>query len=360
MSPSRVVKDQRRRQAPRGSTDKALILASSIELIKSAALKPGGGNFREATKRLNQYFQGTSASEYQLDPRTKTYLATQLPPPMVTDLEKADWDPGTDARHLEDCMMYSTITGRVAGIGDDVDRVTRVFNWIVQQIELVPAGSLGSPELPHVPARPYDVLLRGMATEVGGIWAERSWLFMSLCRQLGIDVGLLTYSKGNVVEPLVKTSGPDGPAGTLPTPVKPRKPAIPWLCGALIHDRVYLYDARVGLPVPGPDGRGVATLDQVMTDPALLERMNLPGQEPYGTSRASLLASPTKIGVLIDSSPEYFSPKMRLLQRELAGKDRTILYRDPAAERDHFAHALADKQGAVTLWQVPLHVRHEL
>ena len=47
--------------------------------------------------------------------------------------------------------------------------------------------------------------------------------------------------------------------------------------------------------------------------------MNLPGLAPYGTSRASLLGSPTKIGILIDSSQGYFSPKMRLLQQRALG-----------------------------------------
>lgn len=356
-----LVKDHSRNKSQRDSGDKALILSSSIELIKGAALKPGGGNFKMATQQLNQFFEGTSRSEYLLDPRARAYLAGQLPNQnMISELEKPEWDPRTDARHLEDCMMYSVIAGRVGGTGDDLDRVTRVFNWIMQQIQLVPAGTLGTRQLPHVPARPYDLLLRGMATEAGGLWAERSWLFMSLCRQLGIDVGILTYSKGNVVEPLVKTYGTEGAVSSLPSLVKTTKPTIPWICGALIHDQVYLFDARVGLPVPGPHGQGVATLEQVLSDPSLLERMDLPGQEPYETSQASLLASLSKIGVLLDSSPEYFSPKMRLLQRELAGKDRTILFRDPAEQRDHFARALGDRLGEVKLWQVPLYVRHEL
>ena len=34
------------------------------------------------------------------------------------------------------------------------------------------------------------------------------------------------------------------------------EPAIPWLCAALIDGKAYLFDARVGLPVPGPDGEG--------------------------------------------------------------------------------------------------------
>ena len=225
-----------------------------------------------ATQQLNQFFEGSSRLEYLLDPKTRAFLSAQLPSKgMVADLERVEWDPRTDARHLEDCMMYSVIAGRVGGTGDDLERTVRVFKWIMQQIQLVPAGSLGSLQLPHVPARPYDVLLRGMAAEEGGMWAERSWLFMSLCRQLDIDAGLLTYSKGNVVEPLVMTTGPQGPAGSLAIPVNKPKPLIPWVCGALIHNQVYLFDARVGLPIPGPDGRGVATLEQAMNDPALLE-----------------------------------------------------------------------------------------
>ena len=88
--------------------------------------------------------------------------------------------------------------------------------------------------------------------------------------------------------------------------------------------------------------------------------MNLPGLAPYGTSRASLLGSPTKIGILIDSSQGYFSPKMKLLQAELAGRHRTILYRDPAEQRDHFTRVLGTHAGMVSLWNVPLEVETRL
>ena len=133
-----------------------------------------------------------------------------------------------------------------------------------------------------------------------------------------------------------------------------------WICAALIDDKAYLFDARLGLEIPGPDGTGVATLDDAMSDPAILERMNLPGQSPYGTSRASLLGSPTKIGILLDSSRGYFSPKMKLLQRELGGEYRTILFRDPADQRDHFAQVLGEKAGEIKLWSLPFEVETRL
>jgi hypothetical protein len=257
--------------------------------------------------------------------------------------------------------MYYNIANRIGATGDDLARVRRVFDWIVTQVQLVPAGSLGSQEVPQVYARPYDLLLRGMGTESEGFWAERAWTFMALCRQLGVDVGLLTYVKGNVVEPYIPSAagGPAEELGMLGA-ARSNKLAVVWICAALIEGQAYLFDARVGLPVPGPGGEGVATLEQAMTDPSILERMNLPGQDPYGTSMASLLASPAKIGVLIDSSQGYLSPKMKLLQAELSGTNRTILHRDASELRKHFAEVLGDRLGTVGLWSLPLEVETRL
>jgi hypothetical protein len=279
---------------------------------------------------------------------------------MLKELESRNWTL-RDARHLEDCMMYYGIASRVAGTGENIDRVRRVFDWVVRQVQLVPPGSLGNARLPHVFARPYDVLMRGMATESDGFWAERGWLFMALCRQLGIDSGLITYTRSTTLDASsVKYGVNQEIDAALPRLRIAPKPPVIWICAVLIDDKVYLFDARLGLEVPGPGGSGVATLNDALADPAILERMNLPGLLPYGTSRASLLGSPTKIGILIDSSTGYFSPKMKLLQSELSGKHRTILYRDPAKQRDSFTRALGDRAGSVTLWGLPLEVETRL
>jgi Tetratricopeptide repeat len=346
--------------AARDSTERAAILASSMELIQRASLQPGGDNFGLAIQKLNQFFEGTPQADYQLEPAGRAFLQPQLPPERLSELETTVWSR-RDARHVEDCMLYYGIASRVGGTGDDLDRVRRVFNWIERQIQLVPAGSLGSPQLRQVPARPYDVLLRGLATESEGSWAERSWLFMALCRQLGVDVGLVTYSKGNIVEPLLARAGQsERGVDSLSARAGQAKPAIPWLCAALVGGQAYLFDTRVGMPVPGPDGQGVATLNQALADPVILERMNLPGLSPYGTSRASLLASPSRIGILIDSSQGLLSPRMKLLQRDLAGKNRTILYKDPSEQRDHFAQVLGDRCGEIKLWGLPIDVETRL
>ena len=47
---------------------------------------------------------------------------------------------------------------------------------------------------------------------------------------------------------------------------------------------------------------------------------------------------------------------MKLLQGSLAGKDLTVLYRDPAAQRDAWAKALGPRLGKVELWPLPMRV----
>jgi hypothetical protein len=352
----------------RAEEARAAILENSITLIQRAALQPGGENFRLAIQKLNQYFDGTSPSEYELEPAAREYLLTQLPPAALREIERREWVLRDlrhgDTRHVEDCMMYHGIAFRVAGTGDDLSRVRRVFDWAMRQVQLVPPGSLGSGRLAQAIARPYDILMRGMGTETDGYWAERSWLFMVLCRQLGIDTGLVTYSKSNTLERLIPSVGTnmelDATLMNLLNLRRAPKSPIIWVCAALVDNKAYLFDARLGLEIPGPDGAGVATLEDALTDPAVLERMNSPGLAPYGTSRSSLLASPSKIGILIDSSLGYFAPKMKMLQRELAGENRAILYRNPADERDHFVAVLGDRIGSVSLWALPMEVETQL
>jgi hypothetical protein len=309
------------------------ILDNVIKLIQTAALKPGGDNFRVATKNLNQYFEGTKPEEYAVDPKARAFLLNQkqFNAERVASLETPNWEL-PDARHLEDCMLYQGIATRVGGTGPDLTRVRRLFDWMVQQIQLVPAGSLGAPGLPQAIARPYDVLVRGMATESDGLWSERGWLFLSLCRQLGLDAGLITYTPPTANAPVV------------------------WCVAVLIDEKPYLFDPRIGLAIPDANGDGVATLQEAITNPLILDRMDLPGQSPYGTTSALLAGSPTKIGVLIDSSVRYFSPRMKLLEARLAGKHQTVLFRDPAEQHDHWARALGGHFGSLALWDIPIYV----
>ncbi len=320
---------------PIPESDKQAILDNVIKLIQTAPLKPGGDNFAIATQNLNKYFCGVSSEKFTLAPATRAMLVQQMPEAVVQDLQDRTFRM-PDARHIEDCMLYHSVARRVGGVGDDEARVRRVFRWIVEQIQLVPPGALAAPRLGQAEARPYDVLMRGMATEDGGAWAERGWLFIVLCRQLGVDACLLTYTPAGAKDPVV------------------------WTCAALIDGKLCLFDTRLGLEIPGPGGVGVATLDDALADPGVLARLDLPGQSSYPTGCDSLLASASKIGVLIDSSPHYRSPRMELLQEDLAGRNRTILYSDISGERERLLRALGKHAGSIDFWELPARVEHLL
>lgn len=311
------------------------LIDSIIRLVETAPTAPGGDNFAVAVEDLNQLFHSTPSQNFRLEPEARKYLLPRFGEKGVQELESAKFTK-RDGRHLEDCLLYHTIATRVAGTGDELSRVRAIFDWVVQQVQLVPAGSLALPGIPQAEARPYDVLMRGMATEQGGSWAERAWLFLSLCRQIGIDGGLVVYA----------------PRGGKPDEL------VTWVCAMLIGDQAYLFDTRIGLPIPGPDGAGVATLEQAATIPLVLERLDLPGQSPYRTTQADLAAG--KITILIDSSQGYLASRMRLLQESLTAKYRMILYRDPSAMRDHFAQVLGPRLANVELWALPKSVEDRL
>jgi hypothetical protein len=322
--------------------EKKAILDSIIQLIKSAPTNPGGDNFTIAIEQLNQYFAGVSPQEFKMGEAERTYLLPRIKQKGVEDLESPVFQI-RDARHIEDCILYNMIAGRVAGDGDDLTRVRRVFDWMVRQVQLVPAGSLAPPGAEQAQARPYDVLLRGMATEQGS-WAERSWLFMALCRPLDIDVGLI-----HIV--------PRSRGLMLQDPESAEQEAV-WACGALIDGKVYLFDARLGVAIPGPGGHGVATLDQAASDPSILARLDLPGVSPYKTKPPDLARG--KLRVALDSTLGYLSPRMRQLQVNLVGKQRMTLFRDPSEVEAAFRKALGPRYGSADLWGMPMEVEFRL
>ena len=289
--------------APRRSAEeRKAILDNSITLIQGAVIQPGGSHFAEAVRKLNQYYDGTPQAEYELGSAAREYLSTQLGPDSIKELQNPAWTL-RDTRHIEDCMMYYTIANRVAGAGDNLTRVRRVFDWIVRQVELVPTGSFGGSRLGPAFARPYDVLVRGMATESEGTgWSERAWLFLSLCRQLDIDAGLITYTKGNAVDAMLPQNSETiaaplaAAAGRLDLRRADRRPGLP-----------VRRPPRPGGPRPRRPGRGDARAGpRRPVDPGADERprpgplLRQPGDPPLQPDE--------------DRHPDRFQPRLLLAE----------------------------------------------
>ncbi len=212
----------------------------------------------------------------------------------------------------------------------------RMLDWTARNIQL--------DELPPVPKGPEatagrtETVLPAERGEVGPGYAqlpllvlmhghgdthERGRVFMLLCRQVGIDAVMLGFAED---QSATRRS---------------------WLPAALIGGKLYLFEAGLGLPVPGPDGEGIATLDQVNKDPAILQQLNIEGLPAYPVEEANL-----KQGVLalIDAEPAALSRRMALLQEALPTNAKLILSVRPSPIDSALRKAGVS---GVSLWAVP-------
>ena len=192
----------------------------------------------------------------------------------------------------------------------------------------------GSPD--RVPQVPWETLFLGHGTT----W-ERAWTYILLLRQRGIDAALLA---------LPEDSSPE---------TKPAKQALkPWCVGVLIGDKekkVYLFDPKLGLPIPGPAGIAAdklggldvqpATLDQVVAKPELLDQLSL-ADAPYWARKAEL----KRAVALLEASPLYLSPRAQRIEARLTGEKRLVLNAEPTQQA---AHWRAAGVGDVRLWDLP-------
>jgi tetratricopeptide (TPR) repeat protein len=121
-----------------------------------------------------------------------------------------------------------------------------------------------------------------------------------------------------------------------------------WLPAVLLDKQLYLFDTELGLPIPGPGGRGIATLAQAIADPQLLESLDIGDKYRYRVRPADL----DKVVVLLDASAEYLAQRMRLVEQNLSAADQLVL----SVSTSDLKQELEGCQGVtdVRLWAVPL------
>ncbi|MBP86087.1 MAG: hypothetical protein CMJ64_05120 [Planctomycetaceae bacterium] len=217
----------------------------------------------------------------------------------------------------------------------------RLFDWTIRNIQLdrtlaypeqtvapgtgdastaqrrVPPPQQGIPG-PGYQFPPRETLLYGH-----GDILQRSRVFIELGRQQGLDIVFLAFP-GRAVPPRPK----------------------PWLTAAAIGNELFLFDCELGLPIPGPDGIGIATLTQVLTDPEVLDILDS-SERDYGPTPEEL----KEILALIDAAPSTLSQRMKLVEENLAAEQRTILTVAPSAIADRVKkmEGISD----AVLWSVP-------
>lgn len=218
-----------------------------------------------------------------------------------------------------------------------------LFDWTIRNIQLdetlpYPRDSVAGPQIPSgqedptvdwiPPMRgmpgpgytlyPWHVMMYGHGDAL-----QRARVFILLARQLRIDVVML---------------GIDTRTGR----------AQPWLPAALLDNELFLFDSELGLPIPGPGDRGIATLSQVLDDPTLLSALDVGERHRYRVRPSDL----EQVVVLIDASPEYLSQRMKLVEQKLDAANQMILTVNASQLKRDLEPCRGIK--AVRLWAVPL------
>jgi hypothetical protein len=197
-----------------------------------------------------------------------------------------------DAHHLEGCLLMRDAARSLEPEGGPVTlaQVEAAFAWVVRQVRLDGRGGVE-------PVPPAYVIRRGWGTDL-----ERALVFLALLEQMG---------------------GPDAPApqGALVT-LSGETRQRAWACGVALADKadaLYLFDPRLGLPLPGPAGKGVATLTQTCSDPKMLAQLNAVDKRRYDVTAKQAGAARVELVCALSA----LAPRMTVLQDQLL-RDRQI------------------------------------
>jgi tetratricopeptide (TPR) repeat protein len=275
---------------------------------------------KQMTERLNQWMRLSNPKiKWQADPLVSTLdaelAADDRLAPLITP--KALAAPAVqphEGRLLQEAVWLRDVARWSQGESfDDLARGTALFDWIVRNIQL-------DADDKQSPFRPYESVVFGRGTA-----EQRAWIFALMARQLGLEVVVLEIPAGE-----------NGKARF-------------WLPALLTDGKLYLFDSRLGLPIPGEAGQGVATLADVQADPALLRQLDL-DDTPYAVTAEDL----KHVTVNAVADPFNLSRRAAAIESKLSGDDRLALAYSPQA----LADKLKDMPGvtAVELWDFPFEI----
>lgn len=247
-----------------------------------------------AVSLLNQWLRQcsggltrTKAAEEQ--ERTSTRL---LAPAALERLYGKEFQ-SYDGFHIRDCLWCKRAVDFAAGkTHRDLDRAVSLFYYVARNMHVADVGA---------PLTVFDAMLLGRGTA-----EHRAWVFAELLRQLRIDAVILRTA----------SSEPAGGRDKL-------------LVGVLIGSDVFLFDPRLGLPLPSPaDGVGTllpsrpATLAEARRDPALLRQLDAGPNAPYPWRTEDF----EHLQVDLIGNTSLWSVRMQTFQHVLVGADTAVVF----------------------------------
>ena len=311
---------------------------------------------RQITYHLNAWEPKESASAEPMDLAVEVQQAY----PAIFGAVRAN-SPGfipSDIEHFELCFLLSRVAHWVSdgelhdpilnewinGLTGDqsadkrkLQTAARLFDWTIRNIRLEPNVRPDDESRPRPTDFPEDLTYGGAGyrqTLLQTLWRgsgdglQRSRIFIALCHQLGLDACMLAVP------------GEDDQLR-------------PWVVGLLIGERLYLFDASIGIHIPGPDLGGIATLADAQSDESVTRRMRVPGSS--GTFEYPFdPAAVQQVTAWLDVPLETMCNRMKTLEMALTGDRRMVLSADP--NRKSRIEALASIESA-QFWPIEIFAR---
>ncbi len=250
----------------RKATD-AASLRDALQVVNSHLTDSSG--LREIKARRDQ----------ELPPERLRELLS-LQPEELDYLQAATFLP-LDAHYLVEALeLHEAARGlQIDGL-PPLQQAERAFQWVMRQLVL--SGDRAE----WVP--PHYVLQGGQ-----GSAQDRALVFLALLQQFGIEGCMLAIPGEGQNQPRV------------------------WAVGALLEDKsrndIYLFDTRLGLPLPGPEGKGIVTLAQLKAQPELLRPLRADKDRPYDITPEQVRTAAVYLGTSLSA----FAPRMKFLEDRL-------------------------------------------
>ncbi len=306
---------------------------------------------RQIIERLNQWIRTQAPpADWKPEPMLAGLPKSSADLPALKELDRMEFS-SFDGYALQEAVWLRDVSRWGQGeTSENLERAKSLFDWTVRNIQLDASDSR------QIPQFPWETLLFGHGTT-----ADRAWVFILLCRQLGIDAAILGLEEGPGAAGATQAKQEAGAKEkgakqqTLPglAPQGPR----PWCVAVLLEGNAYLFDPLLGLPIPALGGVKFdeagqlviqpATLAQAAADEKVLRQLDIDKTHVYGVKAADL----KRVVVMLEASPSYLARRMKLLETHLAGEQKMILSSSPSAEAARWkvlAH-LAE----VRLWSEP-------
>lgn len=276
-------------------------------------------------ERVNQWFSNLPENErdenWQVDPlladlpaemREADSLAPLISEPELTDRTLQSGE----ARYLQQAIWLRDISMWAKGDGfSSLDVAEALFDWTVRNIQL---DAQPSSFIHH----PWQVLINGHGTA-----KQRAWIFAELCRHQQLDVVMLGVLEEDT-----------GQSDNVPRW---------WLPALLSEGQLYLFDTRLGVPIPGPEPGSIATLEQVIADPELFQQLATEQGQSYRIGEDQL----NRVVAMPVASPLQLTRLAVELQQALEREEFVLL----AADNGRLVERLQQVESVqeVQLWNWP-------